>query len=110
MEKPLTSRLPSSFIWAPQVTIWPEDRYACGSLKSPVRIRGVSGEAISISDPERTVVDVFRFRNRLGHDLAHTALRRYLRKPGADPSKIAALAKKLRVEGPLIRSLQILLA
>jgi len=68
------------------------------------------GEAISISDPERTVVDVFRFRNRLGHDLAHTALRRYLRKPGADPSKIAALAKKLRVEGPLIRSLQILLA
>ncbi len=67
-------------------------------------------ENIRITDPERTAVDVFRFRNRLGHDLAHSALRTYLRRPDADPRKVAALAKELRVEGPIRRSLEILVA
>jgi predicted transcriptional regulator of viral defense system len=68
------------------------------------------GEAITITDPERTVVDAFRFRNRLGHDLAHKALRSYLRTPGSNPSRVATFAKRLRVEGPVKHSLQILLA
>lgn len=68
------------------------------------------GETISISDPERTLVDMFRFRHRLGEDLAQAALRQYLRRSGAKPARVAELADKLRVAGPVRQALEILLA
>jgi predicted transcriptional regulator of viral defense system len=69
-----------------------------------------AGEKIVISSRERAIVDVFRFRNRIGTDLAYAALRDYLRQPGARPGELMRLAKELRVAGPLRRATDVLLS
>jgi hypothetical protein len=62
----------------------------------------------SISDPERTVVDCFRLRHRIGVDLAVGGLRRYLRRPRAKPGHVLELAERLRVRTPLLDAMRVL--
>src|SRR5680860_992439 len=71
--------------------------------------RGEQGEQFWVSDRERTVVDAFRLRHRLGEDLAHTALRRYLQ-GRAQPGRLSEYARALRVWGPLTGVLRVLQA
>ena len=54
--------------------------FGLGRIEVPVRL----DLAFRITDPERTVVDCFRQRHRLGADLAVVGLRRYLRRPRAN--------------------------
>jgi predicted transcriptional regulator of viral defense system len=61
-----------------------------------------------ITDPERTVVDCFRQRHRLGVDLAVAGLRRYLRRPRAQPSRVLELAEELRVRTPILEAMRVL--
>jgi hypothetical protein len=68
------------------------------------------GEEIWISSRERTIVDVFRFRNRIGTDLAYGALRDYLGRPGSRPGELMRLAQELRVGGPLRQATDVLLS
>src|SRR5205823_2591237 len=74
------------------------------------RVALADGEEIQISSRERTIVDVFRFRNRIGTDLAYGALREYLRGSGARPGDLMRLAQKLRVAGPLRYATEVLLS
>jgi len=67
------------------------------------------GEEIRISSRERTVVDVFRFRNRIGTDLAYGAVREYLGRPGSRPGELMRLAQEPRVGGPLRQATDVLL-
>lgn len=67
-------------------------------------------EAVAMSSPERSVVDVFRYRRRLGTDLAYGALRRYLGQSGAQPAEVARLAAALRVRGPVRQAMEVLLS
>lgn len=68
---------------------------------------GPQGEQFWISDRERTVVDVFRLRHRVGEDLAYAALRAYLRgRPQL--AQLAAVAQSMRAWGPLSDALQVL--
>jgi len=69
-----------------------------------------ASEEIAITSRERTIVDVFRFRNRVGSDLAYSALREYLRRRDAQPAELMRLASQLRVAGPLRRATEVLLA
>jgi predicted transcriptional regulator of viral defense system len=55
-----------------------------------------SGEMITISSRERTVVDLMRLRSRVGRDVALSALRRYLQGRNAKPGELLALARELR--------------
>lgn len=71
--------------------------------------RGEQGERFWISDRERTVVDAFRLRHRLGEDVAHAALRRYLQ-GRAQPARLSEYARALRVWGPLTGALRVLQA
>jgi predicted transcriptional regulator of viral defense system len=71
--------------------------------------QGEQGERFWISDRERTVVDAFRLRHRLGEDLAHAALRRYLQ-GRAQPARLSDYARALRVWGPLTGALRVLQA
>jgi hypothetical protein len=64
--------------------------------------------SFSISDPERTVVDCFRLRHRIGVDLAVGGLRRYLRRPRSQPSRLLELAGQLRVRTPLLDAIRLL--
>ena len=66
------------------------------------------GAGFVISDIERTVVDCFRARQRIGDGLAVAGLRRYLRMPGAKPARILELASALRVRTPVLHALRIL--
>ncbi|CAN5143608.1 type IV toxin-antitoxin system AbiEi family antitoxin domain-containing protein [soil metagenome] len=65
------------------------------------------GERFSISDRERTVVDAFRLRHRIGEDLAYAALRGYL-DTRPKPGRLAELARQLRAWGPLDAALRVL--
>jgi hypothetical protein len=66
------------------------------------------GARFAITGAERTVVDVFRFRRRLGEDLAFGGLRRYLQRPRPKPGQLAELAGELRVRGPVLDALRVL--
>lgn len=66
------------------------------------------GVAFSVTDPERTVVDCFRLRHRIGAELAVAGLRRYLERPRAKPGRVLELAEALRTRAPLLQALQVL--
>jgi predicted transcriptional regulator of viral defense system len=69
-----------------------------------------SGETISISSKERTVVDLMRLRSRIGSDLALGALRRYVQGADARPAELLAMARRLRVGTVMAEAMEPLLA
>lgn len=73
-----------------------------------IEISQERGERFWISDRERTVVDAFRLRHLIGEDLAHDALRRYLR-ARPKPARVSELARRLRVSAPVTGAMRILL-
>ena len=56
----------------------------------------------------RTVVDLMRFRHRIGEPLALGALRRYLASTGARPGLLLDLAGPLDVLGPVRAAVDVL--
>jgi len=73
-----------------------------------IEVRLERGERFSITDRERTVVDAFRFRRRIGNDLANRALQRYLDDQWPKLARLVELARELRVTGPVMTALRIL--
>lgn len=66
--------------------------------------------SIGLYDPERSIIDAIRLRHREGPELAYTALRRWLRRRGASPSELLAMARRFpNAERPLREALEILL-
>lgn len=66
------------------------------------------GVSFAITDVERTVVDCFRARHRIGEDLAVGGMRRYLNRRGARPARLMELAGVLRVRTPILNVLRVL--
>ncbi len=73
-----------------------------------MEIREEGGERFWITDPERTVIDAFRLRHRLGEDEANRALRRYLAQPRPKLARLADLSRQLRVSTPVRSALRVL--
>ena len=69
-----------------------------------------SAETIAVSSKERTLVDLMRFRSRVGRDLALGALRRYLQGADAKPGELLALARRLRIASVVSAAMEPLLA
>ncbi|MQA07713.1 MAG: hypothetical protein GEU98_04000 [Pseudonocardiaceae bacterium] len=66
--------------------------------------------SIGIYDAQRCIIDAFRLRHREGPELAHTALRRWLTRPGAQPASLLDMARQFpRAEPALRKALEILL-
>jgi len=64
---------------------------------------------IGLYDAPRTIIDSYRLRNTLGSDVAHEALRRWLR-TGGQPAKLIAAARAFpRAMPALMNALEILL-
>lgn len=57
----------------------------------------IDGTTVRITDPARTVVDCFRFRNSVGLDVAIEALRECLSRRLASPAQLMDLARRRRV-------------
>ena len=55
---------------------------------------------LGIYAAERCIVDMFRLRHREGSDLANSALRRWLRRPGNHPSALLDIARHFPQAGP----------
>jgi predicted transcriptional regulator of viral defense system len=75
-----------------RVHIFAAATFSLGRIEQEVE----SGETITISSRERTVVDLMRLRSRVGRDQAFTALRAYLDARDAQPGELLALARELR--------------
>jgi len=74
------------------------------------QIDGPSGERFRVTDPERTVVDVFRLRHRVGSDLAMQALARYWRSRRRDVPRLTELAQTLGAWRAMYDALEVLQA
>jgi len=66
------------------------------------------GEAVRITNPARTVVDLMRLRRSIGEPLALVALRRYLARPGGRPAALVELARPLDILGPVRAAVDVL--
>jgi len=64
--------------------------------------------ALQVYDAERTICDLFRFRRRLGADVAAAALRAYVKRRSRNIPKLLSYSEKLRISGPIRQSLEIL--
>lgn len=72
-----------------------------------IEVREERGERFWVTDRERTIADAFRLRHLIGEDLAHEALRRYLRNR-PKPARLSELARALRVSAPVTGAMRIL--
>jgi len=72
-------------------------RFSGPTLRSAIETREALGVAFRITSPARTVVDCFRFRNKVGMDVALEALRDAVHSRKATPAEIARVAKTCRI-------------
>lgn len=68
------------------------------------------GASVAIYSAERTIVDCFRLMYQEGSDVAHEALRRWLRRRGNSPSTLLKIASSFPKAEPRLRhALEVLL-
>ena len=67
------------------------------------------GLSLGLYSAERSVIDAFRLRHQEGEELAIEALRRWLKRRGASPTTLLAMARSLpKAEPALLQALRIL--
>jgi len=71
--------------------------FSDSSLRYGVEVRKVEGVALRITSPAKTVADCFKFRNKVGLDVALDALREVLRERKAPTDDLWRCAKVNRV-------------
>lgn len=74
-----------------------------------VEVRQIDGAAVRVYGAEKSVADAFKFRRRLGLDLAIEALQTYRRGPSFSVDKLLYYARVCRVEKVLSPYLEALL-
>lgn len=72
-------------------------RFSKKALTEGVEQHVIEGVAVKITSPAKTIVDCFRFRNKIGVDVAISALREALRKRRCTPDEIIKHARSLRI-------------
>ena len=83
-------------------------RASGNALKHGVTTRRIEGVAVRITTPARTVADCFRYRSRIGIDVAVEALREYLNKKMGSVDRLLEAAKALRVGSVMLPYIQAL--
>ena len=72
-------------------------RVSAGLLTFGIDTHRVEGVPLRVTSPARTVADCFKFRNRVGTDVAVEALREYVRTRKGTPDDLWQCAERLRV-------------
>lgn len=72
-------------------------RFSGDALTSHVQTRKVEGVKVQVYDPAKTVADCFKYRNKIGLDVAIEALRDCWRKKRATMDQLWAAAKVCRM-------------
>jgi predicted transcriptional regulator of viral defense system len=73
-------------------------RFSGAAFREGIEIQAMDGVPVRIYDPEKSVADVFKYRNKLGLDVALEALRRWSERRRRSPEKLLAHARNCRVE------------
>lgn len=83
-------------------------RFSADSLKAGVESHDVNGAELRVFSAAKTVADCFKYRNKIGVDVAAEALRDYLRQrkgPIDDLAKHARVCRVERVMRPYLEAL-----
>lgn len=86
-EKPRIKHPPTKFVW-----------FSEASFNAGIQTKTIDGVSVRIYSPEKTVADCFKFRNKIGLDVAIEALKFCVSKRKASMSQIIKYAKICRVE------------
>jgi len=73
-------------------------RFSGAMLRYAIQTREVLGVPVRLTSPARTVVDCFRYRNKIGLDVALEALRDVIRSRKATMDEITRVADVCRIE------------
>lgn len=73
-------------------------RFSKDAFSRGVERARVDAKEIKIYGPEKSIADAFKFRNKLGTDIAVEALKTYCAKPKADAKKLLEYSRICRVE------------
>jgi hypothetical protein len=73
-------------------------RFSEASLTAGVQQRKLDGAELRVFNPAKTVADCFKYRNKIGVDIAVEALRDYLRLRLGTIDDLVASARICRVE------------
>lgn len=102
----LTLQMPSAVwmaiertAWRPRIDYPPIQfvRFAGPALKEGVKRHRIEGVDVAITEPSRTIVDCFRYRAKVGIDVAMEGLREGLRQRKATTDQLWRYATKARV-------------
>jgi predicted transcriptional regulator of viral defense system len=73
-------------------------RFSGPMLRYAIKTREVLGVTVRLTSPARTVVDCFRYRNKIGLDVALEALRDAIRSRRVTAGEIARVAEVCRIQ------------
>jgi predicted transcriptional regulator of viral defense system len=102
----LTLQMPSAVWMAIDRTAWKPTisypsirfvRFSGLALTEGVERHLIQSRQVPITDPARTIVDCFRYRNKIGIDVAMEGLREGIRQHKCTPDQLWHYAKKARV-------------
>ncbi len=102
----LTLQMPSAVWMAIDRTGWKSNvkfppirfvRFSCHALTGGVERHLIEGIEVPIFDPAKSIVDCFRYRNKIGLDIALEGLREGLRGGRVTPDQLWEFARTLRV-------------
>lgn len=102
----LTLQMPTAVWMAIERTAWRPKidyprirfvRFTGDSLTDGVARHRIEGVEVPITDPARTIVDCFRYRAKVGLDVAMEGLREGLRRRRCTPDELWRYARKARV-------------
>jgi predicted transcriptional regulator of viral defense system len=97
--RPKIKRLPVQIVW-----------FSGAMLSHGVETREMEGVLVRITSPARTVVDCFRYRNKVGLDVALEALRGLLTQRQSTVEDIVRAAEVCRVRSVIMPYLEALLS
>jgi predicted transcriptional regulator of viral defense system len=85
--------------WKPRIVYPPLHivRFSGSARATSVEKRVIEGVSVKLTTPAKTVADCFKYRNKIGLDVALEALRECLRQRRATRDEIAAAAAVCRV-------------
>ena len=84
-------------------------RFSDGSLAAGIERPRINGREMRVFGAAKTVADCFKFRNKIGGDIAVEALRLYVRRRGAKVSELLEFARINRVQAVIAPYLDALL-
>ena len=76
------------------------------ALSEGIEVVEIDGVDVQVYDLPKTVVDCFRFRNKIGLDVAVAALNEAIKRKGVRPAELLRYARLCRIESVLLPYLE----